>query len=156
MGNINGNQSGRYTVTKHYDSLVSVAFRQWRAHSHCRFLHGYALSISLVFAADKLSEEGWVVGFGDLKSTKDRIKSLMDHRVLVAKDDPESETFLHMEKKGMMQITWLDDVCCEAFASFIHREVSALLRADDLSRGLRCSSVVVREHSSNEVSFHQA
>ena len=40
-----------WQVTKTYghDLGLSCCFRQWGASSHCRFLHGYALSFSFTF-----------------------------------------------------------------------------------------------------------
>lgn len=45
-----------YKSTKLYGHEIglSAAFRQWRAESHCRFLHGYALAVRFEFEADEL------------------------------------------------------------------------------------------------------
>ena len=42
----------RSTKTYGHEEGLSCCFRQWRAtHSHCRLLHGYALSFRLTFAS---------------------------------------------------------------------------------------------------------
>jgi 6-pyruvoyltetrahydropterin/6-carboxytetrahydropterin synthase len=41
----------RATKTYGDDLGLSVAFRQWRADSHCRYLHGYAIGVRLTFEA---------------------------------------------------------------------------------------------------------
>ena len=43
------------------------AFRQWRADSHCKFLHGYSFEFEFEFGAHELDERNWVVDFGGLK-----------------------------------------------------------------------------------------
>ena len=43
---------GKFTSTKLFDGYSS-AFRQWRADgTHCRFLHGYAVSFRVWFEGD--------------------------------------------------------------------------------------------------------
>mgnify|MGYP001588063145 CR=1 FL=1 len=45
-----------YKSTKTYGHAIglSAAFRQWRADSHCKYLHGYALAVKFVFEAGEL------------------------------------------------------------------------------------------------------
>ena len=50
--------------------LGSCAFRQWRADSHCKFIHGYRLVAKFWFECEKLDERNWVVDFGGLKELK--------------------------------------------------------------------------------------
>ena len=50
--------------------LGSCAFRQPKAESHCRFVHGYRLIGKFWFGANKLDKNNWVVDFGDLKGLK--------------------------------------------------------------------------------------
>lgn len=44
----------RSTKTYGHEIGLSAAFRQWRAESHCRFVHGYALAVKFVFEAGEL------------------------------------------------------------------------------------------------------
>ena len=57
---------GKYYSLKKYghERGLSAAFRQWRADSHCKFLHGYSLEFEFEFGADELDEKNWVVDFG--------------------------------------------------------------------------------------------
>ena len=45
-----------YRVTKTYGNErgLSCAFRQWKAESHCRLIHGYSLGFRFVFEAETL------------------------------------------------------------------------------------------------------
>ena len=45
-----------YKSTKTHGHAIglSAAFRQWRADSHCKYLHGYALAVKFVFEAGEL------------------------------------------------------------------------------------------------------
>ncbi len=58
------------TKTWGHNMGLSAAFRQWRADSHCRLIHGYSLAITLKFAAGDLDARNWVVDFGSLKTLK--------------------------------------------------------------------------------------
>lgn len=140
---------GRFRIVKHYPSLVSVAFRQWRAKSHCRFVHGYALSFEITFSSDELSDEGWVIGFGDLASIKDELKRVFDHKMLVANDDPDKDTFLLLESKGLARLTWLDHVCCESLACYVSEMVENHLRGLSGQRKVYCQEVKISEHPFN-------
>lgn len=131
----------------------SAAFRQWRAESHCRFLHGYALSVEMIFEADDLDSRNWVIDFGMFKDLRTRLASYFDHRTVVAKDDPMLDEFRRMSSLGICEITVLDNVGCEAFAEFIFNLTNDWLafEAQDqpqLNR-VRLMSVEVREHGSN-------
>ena len=53
------------TKTYGHDLGFSAAFRQWRADSHCKYIHGYALAFRFEFEADELDVRNWVVDFGD-------------------------------------------------------------------------------------------
>mgnify|MGYP003653978941 CR=1 FL=1 len=53
----------RYVSTK-IIPMGSTAFRQWRADSHCKLIHGYRLQCKLWFTADELDDKNWVFDFG--------------------------------------------------------------------------------------------
>ena len=49
----------KYVSTKTYDHIGPVAYRQWRAESHCNLIHGYALSFHFEFECDTLDARNW-------------------------------------------------------------------------------------------------
>ena len=61
-----------YQSTKTYGNEVglSCCFRQWRADSHWKLLHGYSLGFRFTFEAAQLDERNWVYDFGDCKWIK--------------------------------------------------------------------------------------
>jgi hypothetical protein len=61
------NKMTKYISTKTYKQLGPVAYRQWRADSHCNLIHGYAMSFHFEFEADTLDARNWVTDFGGLK-----------------------------------------------------------------------------------------
>lgn len=140
-----------YQSTKTYvHSLgLSACFRQWRAESHCKFLHGYTLKIKLTFEASELDYRNWVVDFGSLREIKEELVRLFDHKTVVAADDPLLEHFKEMEKLGMFQLTILDHVGCEKYAEHIYRLVEEWLTYAGYAP--RCSLVAVEvdEHEGN-------
>ena len=65
--------------------LGSTAFRQPRAESHCRYIHGYQLKAEITFACNELDDNNWVFDFGGLKDLKHIYKTQFDHTLVVAK-----------------------------------------------------------------------
>lgn len=137
------------TKTYGHSAGFSCSFRQWRSESHCRFLHGYALAISIEFQAFDLDSRGWVVDFGSLKSFKAWLESVFDHKTLIAEDDPLLSQFQELHRAGAIDLVAVPAVGCERFAQMI------LERAEDwlVEHGLapRCwvGLVEVREHEGN-------
>ena len=133
--------------------LGSCAFRQWRATSHCRFLHGYQLKAKLWFGCSELDNKGWVVDFGSLKALKDELKSIYDHTTTVAADDPELETFKKLHDSGIIQLYIVKKgVGVERAAEYVFE--IAQRHIDSITNG-RCwvDKVEVFEHDENSAIF---
>ena len=45
---------------------------------------------------------------------------MFDHTTIVAKDDPEIESFKDLVSKGLIQLRILDHVGCEKFAEYVY------------------------------------
>lgn len=146
----------KYRVTKTYghNEGWSCAFRQWRAdHSHCHFLHGYAISVELIFESENLDARNWVIDFGGLKSIKTWIKDLLDHKTLVAEDDPQLPLLQNMHDQGVIDMRIVPAVGCERFAQYIGTYVSNWLHEQNPTNDVRLVSVEVREHSGNSATW---
>lgn len=136
-----------------HEQGLSACFRQWRASSHCRFLHGYPLSFAFTFAASELDENGWVINFGGLKPLKAWLEHTFDHKLLVAKDDPMFETLDELGGAFLAQVVAVDGVGCEAFARMAWERAEQLLEDEGLSGRVTLTEVEVREHASNGVIY---
>jgi 6-pyruvoyltetrahydropterin/6-carboxytetrahydropterin synthase len=56
---------GSFRSTKIFDGYSTV-FRQWKAEgTHCKFLHGYGVSLKVWFEGE-LDERNWVWDFGGM------------------------------------------------------------------------------------------
>jgi 6-pyruvoyltetrahydropterin/6-carboxytetrahydropterin synthase len=141
------------TKTYGYALGLSCCFRQWRAESHCRFLHGYSLAFKFTFETDELDVRGWVVDFGSLKSLKGILEDTFDHKLLVAEDDPEIRTFLNIEKLGLVQVRKLPAVGCEKFAEYVFGVANAWLASNGYAPRVRIKSVEVMEHGANSAIY---
>ena len=139
-----------------HDIGLSCCFRQWRAQSHCRLLHGYALSVHLEFEADELDERNWVVDFGSLKSFKGQLEDTSDHKLLVSADDPELKTFEALETLGLAEVIVVPAVGCEAFARMIFEAAQLWLCDYGYSPRVRMNHVTVREHGANSATYRRA
>jgi 6-pyruvoyltetrahydropterin/6-carboxytetrahydropterin synthase len=145
--------SYRSTKTYGHEIGLSAAFRQWRAKSHCHFIHGYALSIRFEFEAEYLDDNNWVIDFGSLKSLKAELESWFDHKLLVAKDDPELEWYEQAYIRGIADIVVVDKVGCEAFAELCAGMAISWLAKNSHSPRCRLVSVEVKEHGANSAIF---
>lgn len=139
----------RSTKTFGHELGLSACFRQWRAESHCRQLHGYALSFILIFEADELDRRNWVMDFGGLKEIREILEDLFDHKTLVAIDDPALAAFERFHEAGVIELRVVGAVGCEAFAAHVFREVEIWLEREDHTPRVRLISVECREHGAN-------
>ena len=140
-----------YRSTKTYDHNegLSCCFRQWRAdHSHCRFIHGYALAFKFTFAASRLDERNWCVDFGGLKAVRAWLHETFDHTLLVAADDPQRATFEALARDGLAVLRILPAVGCEATAQYVFEAVDAMVVEQTGGRAW-LESVEVSEHGGN-------
>lgn len=128
---------------------LSCCFRQWRADSHCKFLHGYSIQISFTFQAEVLDHRNWVVDFGSLKSLKGWLEDMFDHKTLVAEDDPYIPLFQEMEREGVCQLRMMPSVGMEATAYYIYQMAEQWLIDNGYGERIKLSEVEVREHDAN-------
>jgi 6-pyruvoyltetrahydropterin/6-carboxytetrahydropterin synthase len=132
---------------------LSVAFRQHKAGSHCRFVHGYALAFRFVFEANELDERHWVVDFGSLKSLKGWLEDTFDHKVIVAEDDPQIAWFREGHRLGVLDLVELPAAGCEKFAEYVFGATETWLEANGYAPRCRLVSVEVMEHGANSAIF---
>ena len=151
---------GNYKSTKLFDGY-STCFRQWKAETtHCKFLHGYAISFRVWFEG-QLDERNWVWDFGGMKRAKNTIEGmtpkdyfawLLDHTTVIAEDDPYLELFKQMDKDGIIQLRILPAVGCEKFAEHLYSIINEFLQKETSGR-VRAVKVEVYEHERNSASF---
>jgi 6-pyruvoyltetrahydropterin/6-carboxytetrahydropterin synthase len=140
------------TKTYNHNIGLSCAFRQWRAkHSHCKYMHGYALSVRINFKG-QLNDRNWVYDFGDLKFVKQFLQDTFDHKTVIAEDDPELETFKELDEKGLIQLVVIPHVGCEKFAEYICKNIAPQIVVNSNER-VKLMSVEVREHSGNSAIY---
>lgn len=101
--------------------------RQWRANSHCRYVHGYSREFYFEFEARELTVEGWVVDFGGLKDIKNWLEHMFDHTFLVAQDDPQLTEFKKLEQAGALQLRVMPNPGMEGTALYVYEEASRIL-----------------------------
>ena len=150
----------KYTSTKLFDGYSTV-FRQWKAEdTHCRFLHGYAISFRVWFEGE-LDHRNWVWDFGGMKRSKTKIAGmspkeyfsfLLDHTTVVAIDDPYLKKFQQMDKDGIIQLRILPATGCEKFAEHLYYIINAFLKEETEGR-VKAIKVEVYEHEKNSASY---
>jgi 6-pyruvoyltetrahydropterin/6-carboxytetrahydropterin synthase len=151
-----------FKSTKLFDGY-SACFRQWKADgTHCKFLHGYAVSFRVWFEGE-LDYRNWVFDFGGMKrakttiegkSPKDYFAYLLDHTTIVSVDDPYLKTFQKMDEDGIIQLRILPAVGCEKFAEHLYYKINTFLKEETQGR-VKATKVEVYEHERNSASFEE-
>ncbi len=140
----------KYYSTKEYKHLGPVAYRQWRADSHCNQIHGYALSFFFKFGTNELDARNWAVDYGSLKSLKNLLEDWFDHTLLVAIDDPQRDELLRLGELGLAKITEVEKTGCEGLADFLYDYVNSIwLPENGYGDRIWCTEIQVRETDSN-------
>ena len=142
----------KYISTKTYKHLGPVAYRQWRAESHCNLIHGYALTFHFEFEADTLDVRNWVMDYGGLRPLKDKLEEWFDHTLLVADDDPQRDQLIALGKSGLAKITEVEKTGCEGLATWLYEYVNTIFMPSygaDVADRVWCCTVQVRETPSN-------
>jgi len=143
----------KYTSTKEYVDAFPVAYRQWRADSHCRLIHGYAFTMKFYFGTNDLDIRRWAADYGGLKDLKQILQDQFDHTLLVSQDDPQLEWYLEAQKRGIAKLTILPKLGCEGLADQLYKFVNGVYIPDYWGPGeaerLWCYRVEVRETQSN-------
>ena len=144
--------SCKYISTKTYRHIGPVAYRQWRADSHCNLIHGYALSFHFEFESDTLDVRNWVMDFGGLRPLKEKLEEWFDHTLLVAQDDPQKDELIRLGEIGLAKITEVEKTGCEGLSDFLYWYINEEFIPScgkDISERVWCCKVEVRETDSN-------
>lgn len=143
----------KYVSTKEYVNAFPVAYRQWKADSHCNLIHGYSFSMKFFFGTNNLDARNWAADYGGLKELKKILEDQFDHTLLVAEDDPELDFYKEMEKRKLARLTILPRLGCESLADQIYKYINGVYIPDYWGQGeaerLWCFRVEVRETQAN-------
>jgi len=144
-----------YVSTKTYSSErgYSVAYRQWRADSHCNKLHGYALGFTFEFQSEELDIRNWVVDFGGMKTLKEKLDDWFDHTCLVSQDDPEFDTFKMLHEKKIIKMTVVEKTGCEGLCEFLRDYIESYWLLENAYNGVSLRKIEVRETPSNSAAW---
>lgn len=140
----------KYYSTKEYKEIAPLAYRQWRAGTHCDQIHGYALSFKFEFGTNELDARNWCVDYGSLRSLKDFIEEHFDHAFLVASDDPLREHLMKLGELGLAKITEVEKTGCEGIADLLYEYINTdWLKYNGYAGRVWCTRVEVRETAAN-------
>ena len=151
---------GSFRSTKVFDGYSTV-FRQWKAEgTHCKFLHGYGVSLKVWFEGE-LDERNWVWDFGGMKRANGTIDGMnpkawmdymFDHTTLIAEDDPYLEGWKAMDHHGLIQLRVIPHVGAERFAEFVFNKINDFVKAETDNR-VRVTKVEFMEHNKNSAIY---
>ena len=136
----------KFQSTKVID-LGSCAFRQPRADSHCRWIHGYRLKAKFWFESENLDDNNWVVDFGGLKDLKRQLRNQFDHTLCLDRDDPALLTFQTLSEKDAADVRIMNGVGIELTAKWCYDLANEYLQKTYVNKnGAHCVKVEVWEH----------
>ena len=142
----------KFTSTKEFKEVGPVAYRQWRAQSHCSLIHGYAMSFKLYFGSNELDARNWVMDFGGLRPIRDFITDMFDHTLLVATDDPHYADIHKLHALGIAKVRDVSATGCEAIADMLYKYINDIFLpncgSEEAAR-IWCYKVEVRETGAN-------
>jgi 6-pyruvoyltetrahydropterin/6-carboxytetrahydropterin synthase len=150
MSIINSRHDLIYYSTKTWEHAVSTAFRQHKANSHCKWVHGYALTFRATFGAYELDERNWVVDFGSLKPFKRWLEKYFDHKLLIANDDPDFWNIYQSQHESITaDVLPVEATGCEAIARMSFEWLEVWLQDNGYSPRCWVHSLEVSEHAGN-------
>jgi len=152
----------RYKSTKLFNGFT-CCFRQWKAvETHCKYLHGYAVSFKVVFEGE-LDHKNWVWDFGGMKRAKNLIDGMQpkawmdymfDHTVVIAKDDPEALMFQSLSDLGVIQLREVEATGAEKFAEYVFNKLNKFVDLETNGR-VKISSVEFMENGNNSAIYQE-
>ena len=147
---------GSFRSTKVFDGYSTV-FRQWRAEgTHCRFLHGYGVSVKVWFEGD-LDHRNWVWDFGGMKRAKSTIDGMnpkawmdymLDHTTIIAEDDPFLDQLKELASQDVIDLRIIPAVGAERFAEYFYNKLNTFVQEETDGR-VKVVQVEFREHEKN-------
>ena len=154
---------GKYQSTKLFSGFT-CCFRQWKAiETHCKYLHGYAISFKVVFEGE-LDHKNWVWDFGGMKRAKNLIDGMQpkawmdymfDHTVVIAKDDPEALVFQSLSDLGVIQLREVEATGAEKFAEYVFNKLATFVQLETDGR-VKISSVEFMENGNNSAIYRES
>ena len=153
---------GSFRSTKVFDGYSTV-FRQWKAEgTHCKFLHGYGVSLKVWFEGD-LDERNWVWDFGGMKRAKGTIDGMnpkawmdymFDHTTIVAEDDPQLEFFKQLNAEDIIQLRIIPATGAEQFSKYIYEKLNTFVQEETNGR-VKVAKVEFMEHNKNTAIYQE-
>lgn len=141
----------KYTSTKRFIGFPCT-HRQWRAESHCKFVHGYSREFYFEFTCNKLTKEEWVMDFGGLKEVRKWLDSMFDHTFLASEDDPHLDEFIRLDEEGVIQLRVMPNAGMEGSAKYVYDHVNKMVQKSTDNR-VWVTKVEVRENEKNSAFF---
>ena len=131
------------------------AHRRHKHKGHCAWIHGYSRSFTFWFRSNRLTENGFVMDFGDLKPVKAWLESKFDHTLLIDTSDPLMSTFKELDKNGACRLVTFESVGMEGTCKYVGDWVSEWIGEKTGGR-VWLHSIEVRENDKNSARLLRA
>jgi 6-pyruvoyltetrahydropterin/6-carboxytetrahydropterin synthase len=87
--------------------------------------------------------------FSGLKKVKAFLSYWFDHTFLVAKDDPNMDSFVELDNKGLIQLRVMDNPSIEGTSIFVLKEIQNIINTLVKNRVVIVERVEVFENEKN-------
>lgn len=134
------------------DKGYPCAYRNHKADSHCRWIHGYDYRFKLTFRADELDRSDFVVDFGDLGWVKEQLEKTFDHTLLIDEEDPYKDEIAYLTALDVANVLVMPGVGCERFADMVFEVVEQWLKDAGYAPRVWLYKVEVFENGTNSAS----
>lgn len=131
-----------YSTVKRFGPY-GCAHRNHFVDTHCRYVHGYGITVTITFQCEFVTQPGFVEDFGDMGEIKKQLARWFDHTLLISEQDPLLPAFQALQHEGGCRVVVMED------------SVSMEARAEMVIQWLHDAgwttavSVEVREHENN-------
>lgn len=130
----------------------ACAHRHFAATSHCRFVHGYERSFTLIIEGAVDPETGWVIDFGAFQPLRRALENQFDHTLIIAPEDPLREHFETLDDAGGCQLRVMEHPGMEGAARWVW-DIASTFITDTTGGRASLVEVEARESGQNAVRY---
>lgn len=136
-----------YEVTLKFN--VEAGHRLQKHKGKCRNVHGHHYVFEVTVGAETLTDEGFVIDFGDLKSALKELEDKIDHAFLYEKGDPVGQ---FIKEQGLKVVELDFAPTAENLAKYVHDFLKGVLS----NRSLKVIRVVCYETPTSSATYSES
>jgi 6-pyruvoyltetrahydropterin/6-carboxytetrahydropterin synthase len=121
----------------------------WKSKDRTRFIHGYSLSIKMVFEVLSLDDTSRGLDLEHMDELEKWLKDTFSYTTCVAEDDPRLADFQRLHSQGVLDLRIMPGVGQEKFAEAVWHRTRGWLKEKGLDSRVSIRTVEVLENQSS-------